>query len=71
MTDLALPNPLSGWDGSSVILALAWSAKTCGKLKPSIAAPPTRRNSRRVTPSHNRPGLLENENIVVTSFRET
>jgi hypothetical protein len=63
MTDFALPKPFSGCDGSRTVFARAFSASTCGMLNPSIAAPPTRMNSRRVTPSHSRPLLPVRDNM--------
>src|SRR3954469_15044652 len=68
MTDFAWPQPFL-FAGVSVALA-ACRRKMSARLRPSRPAPPTRKNSRRLNPSHVRPtppGML---NIMLLSVEQ-
>src|SRR5712692_4002683 len=73
MTDLARPQPDLPLALSGAEAALACKRRTSARLTPRMPAPPTRRNSRRLKPSHVLPGCPGIEIIILlrckTSFR--
>src|SRR5581483_5920295 len=70
MTDFAPPKPPLPFALTlGAPAAIASSCKNSGRLRPSIAAPPTRRNSRRLRLSQKRLCLPGMDNMVSVSYR--
>src|SRR5688572_14995590 len=70
ITDFALPQPCFALAASGAVLAAACSRRMSARLMPMIPAPPTRRNSRRLNPSHVLPGFPGIEIIVFLSVKQ-